>query len=564
MKNLAISYLRYSSKGQATGDSERRQEESFNKWLSANSDTYELYQPFRDLGKSGYTGKHLRSDGSLGKLLQQTEDGTFKQGDVLVVEAIDRLSRQEPLSALDLFGKIVRAGLTILTLEDGQKYNTESLNNNASSLAILVYKIQAAHEYSKRLAERIKAAHFQKRVKASQGSTDKVLSAPWLKNGEIYEPIAKIVRHSIKMYLDGYGTRAIALNLAEYLKTADESVKKRYKKGVDPRTIRRWLANPALIGHWKSKEGLIENCFKPLIGFSDWMKIQNELQKRTESKVSSGVITHYNLSGLVKCKHCGKPFGVRVQKPRPTKLAPLNSYAYQQRLPIRYLNCGKYLKSGGCSNNATWPYQALDYIYDSTINECLFQLAMGLPATELAEHEINQVNERLAELEEKASRCRELFVDFKDEKAKKTLGETLEEIETLKRKLQILLEANNSQKVNIGQEFMTDGQSILQYAPWDEADVIGQKQILKHAGYEILIDGKFATTYFSNSDWELICRNQNSRTYTLKETTRINGRNGDTEYLAIDENGKVVAKCSTLEELSEVLDRKPNKACTDT
>jgi hypothetical protein len=50
----------------------------------------------------------------------------------------------------------------------------------------------------------------------------------------------------------------------------------------------------------------------------------------------------------------------------------------------------------------------------------------------------------------------------------------------------------------------------------------------------------------------------------LKETTRINGRNGDTEYLAIDENGKVVAKCSTLEELSEVLDRKPNKACTDT
>lgn len=554
MKNLAISYLRYSSKGQATGDSERRQEESFNKWLSANSDKYELYQPFRDLGKSGYTGKHLRSDGSLGKLLQQTEDGTFKQGDVLVVEAIDRLSRQEPLSALDLFGKIVRAGLTILTLEDGQKFNTESLNNNASSLPILVYKIQAAHEYSKRLGERIKAAHYQKRLKASQGSVEKVLSAPWLKNGEIYEPVAKIVRYSIKMYLDGYGTRAIALNLKDFLKTAEESVKSRYQKGIDPRTVRRWLSNPALIGHWKSKEGLIENCFEPLIGYTDWIKIQNELKKRTENKISSGVFTHYNLSGLVKCKHCRKPFGIRVQKPKPTKLAPLNSYEYKQRVPIRYLNCGKYLKSGGCLNNTTWPYQVLDYIYNSTINECLFQLAMGLPATKLAEAEINGLNEKLSELEEKANRCRELFLEFKDEKAKKKLGEILEEIESNKSKLQILLEANEQVMINIGQEFEDGEQSVWRYAPWDDADEIGQRQILKEAGYEILIDGKFASTYFSNSDWELIRRNQNSRTYTLKETTRINSRNGYTEYLAIDENGRVVAKCSTLEELSEVLD----------
>jgi len=556
MKNLAISYLRYSSKGQATGDSERRQEELFDKWLAANSNTYEPYHPYRDLGKSGYTGKHLHSEGSLGKLLKQTEEGVFKKGDVLVVEAIDRLSRQVPMAALDLFSRIVGAGLAIITLEDGQRYDYDQLNNNPISLQILIAKIQSAHEYSKRLGDRIRAAHSKKRFDASKGNLKKIVSAPWLKDGEIYEPVAELVRHAVRMYLDGYGTRAIAITLTDLVKSSEESVKKRYKKPIDPRTIKRWFVNPALIGHWKSKGGLIENCFKPLIEYTVWIKIQDELKRRAKNIVSAGAFTNYKISGLILCEHCGSPFMVRVQKPKPTKLAPLGSDAYRSRPSIRYLNCSRYLKSGGCDNNTTWPYQVLEYVYESTINECLFQLAMGLPASKAAEKEINKTKEDIAELELKADRYRELFGEFNDLKSKQSLGLVLASLEKLNNKLDVLLSSENKEKKNLGQEFIGEEYSSLKYPPWDNADAVGQKHILKEAGYTIKLDGKLAFCSYGRLDWELVRRNQSSRTYTLKEVSRINSRKGSEKYLAINEFGKVVAESEILLELSELLDQK--------
>jgi DNA invertase Pin-like site-specific DNA recombinase len=552
MKHRAISYLRYSSKGQAIGDSERRQEESFNRWLLQNSDKYIAYEPFRDLGRSGYSGGHLASGGSLGRLLQQAKEGVFGKGDLLVVEAIDRLSRLEPLEAIELYQEILKTGLTILTLEDNQNYSTELLNSGGFALLTLVIKSQASHEYSKRLGSRIKSAHDKKRISAENGEAIKVVSASWLKDGKIYEPIAVLVRKAIDMYLNGYGTRAIAMEITSMARNSDLSVQRKYKKPIDARTIRRWLDNPALIGNWKSKYKLISGCFEPLIDFSTWMRIQEQLEFRKTNKISAGSVKHYKLSGLVVCHQCGSPLTVRVQKPRPTREAPIGSAAYKLRKSIQYLNCSRYLKSGACENNTTWPYQVLEYIYEQTINECLFQMSMGLQVSKGFELKINELTENIAKCEEKFLRAKKLFIDYGEDRAEVDFLQLKNELESLKIERDAMLLGINQIRQNNGEEFANDGHDSIRCEPWEAADDIGKRKILKEAGYSIVVANKNAECWYSNKVWNIIKRNQNSRTYTLEE--KIESEENSMRFVAINDEGREVAHASSLAELSQLLD----------
>lgn len=554
MQYQAISYLRYSSKGQARGDSERRQEESFNRWLLQHADKYTPYEPFKDLGRSGYNGGHLARGGSLGRLLQQAKEGYFGKGDLLVVEAIDRLSRLEPLEAIELYQEILKTGLSILTLEDNQVYSTESLNSGGFALLTLVIKSQASHEYSKRLGARIKSAHEKKRNNAENGDVKKVVSASWLKNGKIYEPIAVLVKEAIDMYLNGYGTRAIAIKVTSLIKDNDSVVNGRYKKSIDARTVRRWLDNPALIGNWKSKEKLIEGCFEPLIDYSTWMKIQGQLYLRKTNKISSGSVTHYKLAGLIVCHHCGSPFTVRVQKPRPTKDAPIDSTAYKLKESIKYLNCSRYLKSGACENNSTWSYQALEFIYEQTINECLFQITMGLPISKEFEKRVNNLSELMAKSEEKLLRAKKLFIDYGDSKVEVDYIRLNKELESLQVERDALLLSGNQNRKNDGSEFIYDNNNAVRCEPWEMADEVGKRKLLKDSKYFIVLDRKTAQCSYSNVIWKLIKRNQKSRTYTVEEITE--GNEAISKFIAINDKGREVATADSLQELSQLLDGK--------
>ncbi|MDZ8759649.1 recombinase family protein [Escherichia coli] len=88
-----ISYIRFSSEKQAKGDSLRRQSKMVTDWLKAHPEYYlDQDLSFRDLGVSGFTGKHLK--GGLGDFLTAIEKGLVKAGDTLLIESLDRLSRQ--------------------------------------------------------------------------------------------------------------------------------------------------------------------------------------------------------------------------------------------------------------------------------------------------------------------------------------------------------------------------------------------------------------------------------------------------------------------------------------
>src|SRR5437867_425154 len=90
---VAYSYIRFSSRQQAEGDSLRRQTEKAEDYCQRKGWTLDASLTLRDLGVSAFRGDNALL-GNLGVFLAAVKKGTVPAGSVLIVESFDRLSRQ--------------------------------------------------------------------------------------------------------------------------------------------------------------------------------------------------------------------------------------------------------------------------------------------------------------------------------------------------------------------------------------------------------------------------------------------------------------------------------------
>ncbi|MDO6544284.1 recombinase family protein [Photobacterium sanguinicancri] len=120
MKKLAYSYLRFSTPRQAKGDSYRRQMEAARKFAEEHGLSLQE-ATFNDFGISAFKDRNVQS-GALGDFLNLVQDGQIQKGAYLLVENHDRLSRVEPEEALHQLQSLVRAGIIVVTLHDGEVY----------------------------------------------------------------------------------------------------------------------------------------------------------------------------------------------------------------------------------------------------------------------------------------------------------------------------------------------------------------------------------------------------------------------------------------------------------
>ena len=158
----AISYIRFSTKSQTIGDSTKRQSKLIHKWLEDNPQ-YHLDENmrFQDLGISGYSGANAKS-GAFGEFLAAVESGYIEPGSVLLVESLDRVSRQDIDKAGEQLRKILRAGVEVVTLVDGSWYKEESLRDSLSMIKAMLV-MERAHEESLTKSKRLRSAWANKR-----------------------------------------------------------------------------------------------------------------------------------------------------------------------------------------------------------------------------------------------------------------------------------------------------------------------------------------------------------------------------------------------------------------
>lgn len=336
----AISYIRFSTGRQSTGSSHERQRQAVIRWLREHTDYTPSDLSFADLGKSGYHGEHIKDGGGWAKLLIAVEDGHIQSGDVVLVEAMDRTGRLPPLDMIDIIKPVLKAGVAIITLDDGNKFDEESLNG--PQIYLLVAKIQAAHGYSKTLSERTKASYDIRREKAKRGEPIKRFAVAWLTtSGELKEHLVPYVQQVFDLYISGVGKNAIANRLR-----ASGLPELALLSGP---TVDAWLKNKAAIGYWND----IPDVYPPVVSREVFLQAQ---KRQVEMKTKPPSRTSNFLVGLIKCGLCGANYVIHKKDGKPNNMRCITHHQ---------------LKDAGCTNRETMPYQVIRYVYSLTARHWL-------------------------------------------------------------------------------------------------------------------------------------------------------------------------------------------------
>lgn len=247
MRAKGYSYVRFSTADQIKGDSRRRQIELADKWCKANK--VELVQRYEDLGVSAFKGRNAEN-GALAEFLVLVRKRRIPKGSFLIVESLDRVSRNSITEALELFLGIIRSGVVVVTLMDGQRYDVASINNNMGSLMMSLATMYRAHEESRMKSQRISASWDAKRRRAG---TEKLTAkcVAWVrlsqdrKRFELIPERAAVIRRIYQMTKKGHGAITIAKTLTrEGVPTFGRS------KAWHMSYIKKILNNRAVIGEF--------------------------------------------------------------------------------------------------------------------------------------------------------------------------------------------------------------------------------------------------------------------------------------------------------------------------
>jgi DNA invertase Pin-like site-specific DNA recombinase len=323
MQAKAYSYLRFSTPEQARGDSFRRQRELAVRYAAAeNLDLIDA--SYEDLGISAFRGSNARG-GALAAFLRAIDDRVVRPGSFLLVESLDRVSRQDAWDALPLFQQIVNAGVTIVTLQDGRTYSRASLKANPYLIFESLLVMVRANEESATKSRRGKAAWEAKRAQASAGPMTARVPA-WLrvtserpKTFEVIEARADVVRRIFELALSGKGQHAIAALLdSEGAPTFGDS------QGWHRSYVKKILGNAAVIGDFtphvidyssgkrvRRPLETISGYFPPVVDRAQFERVQSLYADNTTPHAHGEL---RNLSGgLLRCPHCASTM-TRVAK----------------------------------------------------------------------------------------------------------------------------------------------------------------------------------------------------------------------------------------------------------
>lgn len=346
------SYIRFSTPEQAKGDSLRRQLQKAKDWCDERG--LVLDETLRDLGVSAYTGTN-RTTGVLRSFLDLVEAGKVAKGSILLVESLDRLSREAVIDAAARLFDLIRSGITVVTHADGQEYSSERLRNDWSPLIISITIMARAHEESKNKGRVVGAAWAKKKQAAREEGRPLTRRCPaWIqivnKKYEVIPEKAQIVQRIFRMAIEGYGARTIlkALN-SDGIPTFMVS-KKKQNNGWQTSSLRRLLTSRTVLGeyqphtgrHWNRKpEGdPIKDFYPAIIDEATFWRAQSAMESRRGRGGRKGEGVAHLLQGLAKCGDCGRAMHIINKGPLPKGGT--------------YFECSAARRKFECSNTERW------------------------------------------------------------------------------------------------------------------------------------------------------------------------------------------------------------------
>ena len=402
----AYSYLRFSTPEQQKGDSFRRQLALATGYADSKGLQLDDKLTYHDLGVSAYRGDN-QSTGRLGEFLAGVQAGEVPSGSYLLVESLDRLSRQSAFDAQIVLSQIIQAGITVVTLIDYREYSAETVRGDPMALIYAILTFTRANEESETKSRRLKEAWKNKRARmVSEGRLLTNRLPGWLRFNDARDKLefiperAELVQSIFEKTIEGKG----------HHKIADEF----NKEGIPPwgssdhwqRTyIAKILKNPAVLGiftpHTLEYEGNkrarkalapVDDYFPRVVSDDDWKHVRAlEAGNRAPSRGRHAKAPISNiLAGLAVCSLCGRTV-TRVNKGKKS---------------VPHLVCVAAKRGLGCSYQ-TVKYECVEDAVLSRLNERLTDIPAGTSGT-LLDDQVDKLERNLSGLEQMLDHAFEL------------------------------------------------------------------------------------------------------------------------------------------------------------
>jgi DNA invertase Pin-like site-specific DNA recombinase len=421
-KPLAYSYVRMSRDLQLKGDSLRRQTEKSSKYAAENNLNLVEDSILHDIGVSAYKGANIKY-GALGQFLEAVREGRVPAGSFLLVESLDRISRQEVKRSLPLFLDILESGIHVVTISDGHVF--EAGKTDLSDLLLSLVTLSRAHEESRMKSERVGEAWDRKRRQAASKKMTR-WCPQWLKLStdrskyEVIEERASVVRRIFNESVAGIGNYSITIRLNE-----DKVPTFSKSQGWYESYVAKILSNRAVIGEFqphKREDGrsvptgeAIQNYYPAIISVDLFNRAEAARHQRRIGGGRKGQAISNLFSKIAKCAYCNgrMHFEDKGQRPKGGQ----------------YLICDRARRGVGCEK-ARWRYDDFESSFLTFVQEIDLQTLLR---TEQEAEERASIEEKLEAIKGallKAERQRDITYNMLMEKETPYLHQRYRELET--------------------------------------------------------------------------------------------------------------------------------------
>jgi len=343
---------------QAKGHSLERQISLATAFVEQNG--WRLDETFSDEGKSAFHGANREDGSSLFDFEKRAREGEFKQGAVLVIENIDRLSRQGAKAAARLIWMLNENGVDVATFQDGHVYKSGDEADLMDLFSIIV-KAQLAYEESLKKSKRITAVWSAKHRAVINGESTPISrkTPEWIciKEGKyaLVERRVEILNEIYDDYIGGLGEHYITKKLND---RKEENWGR--GNGWHRSYIHKCLVNRRVLGEYiihprhdiERRGDVLHSSFYPqAITAEKFNKAQLVRASRQRTGGATQNAASNLFSGIAKCDECGGTMAYLAKgkdKRRPNSIA------------TSYMQCDNARRHHRCKNKTAIRYDRIE------------------------------------------------------------------------------------------------------------------------------------------------------------------------------------------------------------
>lgn len=302
------SYLRFSDKKQGEGDSVNRQTGGAASWAQKAGLELDRRLMMTDSGESAFRGDH-RADPdrtALADFLDRVKRGEIERGSYLVIESLDRLTRESIRPALTLLLNLIEAGIKVVQLQPREMIYDEDAD--AFTLLIAIMELTRGHAESAVKSFRVAQAWDDARAEARKGVVMFGRLPAWIRRTdagtlELIPERAAALRELMRLGAEGQPVRKIMRKL-------EDSDHKPFGEGAE---INEKLKRQSLSQKWQ--RGYVEKLLhdRRLIG---------ECQPKLTGGIPVGPPIPGYFPAVIGPDEFTRVAAVLANKPKPTGFTP--------------------------------------------------------------------------------------------------------------------------------------------------------------------------------------------------------------------------------------------------